>query len=644
MSAHHGEWQERSRRALVEAIDDLRARMQAKRSGTRPPPPAAEEPRDSALARVTRKFRLTAFERDVLLIAAGVEVDAQLAGLVADWHADSQRSRPTFALAAALCDQPHWSATAPDAVLRRGRLIRLGEGPGVADSPISIEEPVLHALNGLACLDEGLRPFVAEVHPGPLVPSRHCVAAQVAEAWRERRGEDGRAKVMLVTGDAAGAADVFAAACQPLGLLPCALDLVSVPADRAALQDLIDLWERDAVILDAALLIDGGAADTPERRAALAWCLERLAGFVAVVGDRVPSPRRGALVRLAIDEVSVSEQAAVWQRALGPLAATLDGHLGRVTEQFRLSPRAIEEAAAELRASGESAAGPLEQQAWEICRRQARGGLDELAQRLEPRADWDRLVLPDAQMRQLRSIATQVRHRFQVYERWGFRAQSSRGFGVSALFHGPSGTGKTYAAEALAHDLALDLYRVDLSATVSKYIGETEKNLRRIFDAAEQSGAILLFDEADALFGKRSEVNDSHDRYANLEVSYLLQRMEAYRGLAILTTNLKGALDQAFLRRIRFVVSFPFPGAAERERIWRNAFPPGVPLDARVEWAKLSRLAVAGGNIANIALDAAFRAADAGSGVTMTHLLAASQAECAKIEKPLTDSETRGWV
>ena len=199
---------------------------------------------------------------------------------------------------------------------------------------------------------------------------------------------------------------------------------------------------------------------------------------------------------------------------------------------------------------------------------------------------------------------------------WGFAAKGARGLGISALFAGESGTGKTMAAEVLANELHLDLYRIDLAAVVSKYIGETEKNLKRVFDAAEDSGAILLFDEADALFGKRSEVKDSHDRYANIEVSYLLQRMEAYRGLAILTTNLKNALDTAFLRRLRFVVQFPFPDARQRELIWRGIFPAATPLDG-VDCAKLARLNVAGGNIRNIAMNAAFLAAEAGSPVAM---------------------------
>ncbi|VVB73071.1 Proteasome-activating nucleotidase [uncultured archaeon] len=199
------------------------------------------------------------------------------------------------------------------------------------------------------------------------------------------------------------------------------------------------------------------------------------------------------------------------------------------------------------------------------------------------------------------------------------------------------------AAEVLARDLHLDLYRIDLSSVVSKYIGETEKNLRRVFDAAEEGGAILLFDEADALFGRRSEVKDSHDRYANIEVSYLLQRMEAYRGLAILTTNMKNALDPAFLRRIRFVVQFPFPDVDQRREIWKRIFPQGAPLEG-LDYRKLARLNIAGGNIRNIALGAAFLAADAGEPIRMGHLLKAAQSEYTKLEKPLTEAEVCKWI
>jgi SpoVK/Ycf46/Vps4 family AAA+-type ATPase len=235
-----------------------------------------------------------------------------------------------------------------------------------------------------------------------------------------------------------------------------------------------------------------------------------------------------------------------------------------------------------------------------------------------------------------------VRQRTRVYQTWGFASKGSRGLGITALFAGASGTGKTMAAEVLAHELKLDLYRIDLSAVVSKYIGETEKNLKRVFDAAEEGGALLLFDEADALFGKRSEVKDSHDRYANIEVSYLLQRMEAYRGLAILTTNMKEALDKAFLRRIRFVVQFPFPDAAQRAAIWQRIYPAQTPV-TDLDCAKLAQLSIAGGNIRNIALHAAFLAADGEEPVQMKHMLQAARTEYAKLERTLTAAETGGW-
>jgi SpoVK/Ycf46/Vps4 family AAA+-type ATPase len=253
------------------------------------------------------------------------------------------------------------------------------------------------------------------------------------------------------------------------------------------------------------------------------------------------------------------------------------------------------------------------------------------------------MELPAAEKQLLLQIADQVKARRVVYDEWGFRERMNRGLGISVLFAGESGTGKTMAAEVIANELGLLLYRIDLSAVVSKYIGETEKNLRRLFDAAEDGGAIVFFDEADALFGKRSEVKDSHDRYANIEVSYLLQRMEEYSGLAILTTNLKSALDPAFLRRLRFVVSFPFPDAAQREEIWRRVFPAETPREG-LDPGRLARLSVAGGNIRNIALHAAFLAAEAGGPVRMGHVLRAARGEYAKLEKTLTESEIAGWV
>jgi SpoVK/Ycf46/Vps4 family AAA+-type ATPase len=324
--------------------------------------------------------------------------------------------------------------------------------------------------------------------------------------------------------------------------------------------------------------------------------------------------------------------------------ARLAADIAQLTAQFELGASSIREIALETLARSESAEpANIGRIAWDTCRVRSRPRLEDLAQRIQPAAGWDDLVLPEAQRRILREVAVHVRQRTTVYERWGFAAKGVRGLGISCLFAGASGTGKTMAAEVLANELRLDLYRIDLSAVVSKFIGETEKNLRRVFDAAEAGGAILLFDEADALFGKRSEVKDSHDRYANIEVSYLLQRMESYRGLAILTTNMKSALDSAFLRRIRFVVQFPFPDAPQRAEIWRRIFPAQTPTDGLVA-DRLGQLAVSGGNIKSIALGAAFLAADSGEPVTMGHVLRAARSEYAKLEKPLTEAETAGWL
>jgi SpoVK/Ycf46/Vps4 family AAA+-type ATPase len=346
------------------------------------------------------------------------------------------------------------------------------------------------------------------------------------------------------------------------------------------------------------------------------------------------------MLTLDVSKPTTNEQHALWRSALGAHSISLDGKLDALVSQFDLSASTILAAAMNDQSDERS---PEWTTLWDACRMQTRPRLDDLAHRIKPLATWEELVLPDAQRTILREIATHVRQRYQVYATWGFAQKCARGLGISALFAGASGTGKTMAAEVLANELRLDLYRIDLSQVVSKYIGETEKNLRRVFDAAEEGGAILLFDEADALFGKRSEVKDSHDRYANIEISYLLQRMEQYRGLAILTTNMKEALDSAFLRRIRFIVHFPFPDLAGREEIWRGIFPEQTPTE-ELAIGKLARLNIAGGNIRNIALNAAFLAADVNEPVRMNHLLRAARTEYAKIEKPLTDAEIGGWA
>jgi SpoVK/Ycf46/Vps4 family AAA+-type ATPase len=269
--------------------------------------------------------------------------------------------------------------------------------------------------------------------------------------------------------------------------------------------------------------------------------------------------------------------------------------------------------------------------------------LQTLAHKCELLFAWEDLVLPDRTLQQLQEVADSVRFRYRVHSEWRFDRKLGKNSGISVLFSGLSGTGKTMAASVLARDLNLELYKIDLASVVSKYVGETEKNLNRIFDEAEYSSAVLFFDEADALFGKRSEVKDAHDRYANIEVAFLLQRMEQFSGLAILATNISRNIDSAFVRRIQHVVEFPFPDPAHRERIWRGMFPEEAPLDVDVDFPFLARqFELSGGNIRNVAAAAAFFAAENDRPISMEHLVRATAREFQKLGKLPSRAEFRG--
>ena len=365
--------------------------------------------------------------------------------------------------------------------------------------------------------------------------------------------------------------------------------------------------------------------------------LDRLVGATFLAVRESWSGLRRAAFTIDVVKPTPAEQAAAWSSALGLAGADSPAMLAG---QFDLGFHAIKQIANDALADSAGNPASLQDRLWDAGVAMTRPQLDMLARRIPTVAAWNDIVLPEAERLLLQHIAGQVAQRSKVYETWGFGQKMSRGLGMSVLFSGESGTGKTLAAEVLAHELRMNLYRIDLSAVVSKYIGETEKNLRRLFDAAESGGTILFFDEADALFGKRSEVKDSHDRYANIEINYLLQRMEAYRGLAILATNMKSALDTAFLRRLRFIVRFPFPGVAERKAMWQNVFPAGVP-KAALDYDRLARLNITGGHIHNIALNAAFLAAAAGTGVTMPLVLDAARSEFRKIDRPINEADFR---
>ena len=639
-------WAEMNQRALAIALGRIRAALLG-HAGCEKAHEGERDPEKSrgpcgaptALEHLTSVFSLSPFERDVLLLCAGVELDSKFAGHCAAASGDPRKTYPTFSLALAALPEPHWSALLPVAPLRRWRLLELSGGDLITTSPLRIDERILHFLAGLSYVDERLnglaQPFPL---PGELPPSQIAIAERIANLWRLSGITSG---VQLFGKDAPARREIAAAACAMLGIPLHAVRVAEFPIAQTEREAFIRLWERERLLTSSALLIQFDEAEHSSVSLALS---ERLHGPLLIsASDPLPDGNR-SFVKIEVRRAHPSEQQEFWRESLGPMAAQLNGELDRLTAHFDLDPQSIRGAGAEL--SGcllcEEGAEPAAM-LWDICRSRARRHLDGLAQRIEPMATWHDLVLPESQRQILREIALHVRQRATVYDRWGFAKKSSRGLGISALFAGASGTGKTLAAEVLANELKLDLIWVDGSRCRSKWLGESEKNLARIFEAAESSGAILFFDEADAFFGKRTEVKDSHDRYANVEVSYLLQRMESYRGLVILTTNMRSALDTAFLRRIRFVVQFPFPDAVQRAEIWRRVLPAETPTE-QLDLEKLARLNVAGGHIRNIALNAAFLAADADEPVRMAHLLRAAHTECAKIEKSLGEAEIEGWI
>ena len=597
-------------------------------------------PGPAALDVLCEMFHLSPFERDVTLMCAGMELDASFPSLCAAASGDPGRNYPTLSLALTVFPEPHWSALTPAAPLRHWRLIELGSGESLTVSTLRLDERILHYLTGIQHLDERLVGFVDAVEPvDELLSSQQELAERLVAAWS--KGTPG-CVLQLCGGDRADQLSIAAAACGMLGLQLCEISSQALPTAQGELDAWMRLWEREAALGGRALLLDcwSESGSDAARSNAMERLIEGTKGALVVASRERQYTRQRSMITFDVRKPNASEQRAIWKSALGDAAPALNGKVEALVSQFSLNVPDIRAVCAR---AAQSEANDLDNQLWDACRVQARPRLQGLAQSITPVATWDDLVLPEAQLRILREIGVHIRQRMKVYEMWGFAAKCSRGLGISALFAGASGTGKTMAAEVLANELRLDLYRIDLSSVVSKFIGETEKNLRRVFDAAEEGGAILLFDEADALFGKRSEVKDSHDRYANIEISYLLQRMETYRGLAVLTTNMKSALDSAFLRRLRFIAQFPFPDAPQRAEIWCRIFPTDTPTDG-LDTAKLARLSVAGGNIRNIALYAAFLAAEEEAPVRMSHVLRAARVEYAKLEKSLTEAETVGWA
>jgi hypothetical protein len=599
--------------------------------------------RPPALRLLTKIAGLSPFEESLLLLASAPALDGAFARAYAELHDDPRRAYASLHLALGLFLQgvaerllagDCLGSTRP---LRGLRLLDLAEDSSepLLTRALGVDERITNFLRGVNRPDMRLSPFLSVVKGGLGSEGGSGAARKVSTLIKS--APERWLTINLIGSVQGGARDAASQVCDELGVglrtLNASRLVVQAASERAGL---LALLGRDALLSRFALLIDTAGIEAGSAAATLVDdVIDRVAATLFVVSaERWPGENGAEMVHVA--RPTRTEQRALWQTALAEHEHTVNGELDSIVQQFDFGPPAIAAVLAHARALGD---GPMTgPQIWRSCREHCGAELAELARRITPCYDWNDIVVTGDVRAQLRELASQVGHRGRVYENWGFGAQLGRGRGISALFAGPSGTGKTMAAEILAAHLELDLYRVDLAGVVSKYIGETEKNLRRVFDAAERSGAILFFDEADALFGTRTDVRDSHDRYANVEINYLLQRMEDYTGLAILATNRRGALDGAFLRRLRFVIDFPFPSVEDRRRIWESVFPPKAALDT-LEFAFLSRLELTGGNIRSIAVNAAFLAAAERESIGMRHLVRAAAREYGKLSKPLTAAE-----
>lgn len=633
--------------------------------------PAGDSDRDSSrLACLQQTYGLSSFDLDVLLIALAPELDLRYQRLYAYLQDDIAKKRPTVDLALnLLCRTAAEKITRRDrfgssAPLWRHRLVQSIADPNQPHTPLlahylKLDDQITRFLLGQAGLDSRLTGCCELIRPTvcladlPLRAEVKSGLAGLSGLFREAReamllcfhGPENESKLQTAKALAA-----------EIGTSILVVDLARTVPGAADLNETVTLALREAWLGDSVLFLEvAGVAGDEDRKTLSALFDEELPenhllAILAAERPWVPSGRT-CVINISFPVPKFSERRECWIANTGEIPLRAE-ELTALASRFHLTAGQIAGAVSAARghALWRNAASPEGKYVGTDppgtddlflgARVQCGNELAGLARKVNAIYTWDDIVLPPDTALQLWEMCDRVTHRERVSSEWGFDRKLSLGKGVNALFAGPSGTGKTMAAEVIANELGLDLYKIDLSGVVSKYIGETEKNLDGIFKAAESANAILLFDEADALFGKRSEVHDSHDRYANIEISYLLQKMEEYEGISILASNLRQNMDEAFVRRLAFSVHFPFPDETDRKQIWSRIWPKEMPLVDDLDLAyHASRFKLTGGNIKNVALAAAFLAASDGGLITIAHLFRATRREYQKMGKAFSETE-----
>jgi ATP-dependent 26S proteasome regulatory subunit len=657
-----------SKQALTQAFSHLHSQIEQRRTLS------LKEKTYLPLWHLSQIFNLTRFEERCLLLCLAPEMNRKYEKLYAYLQDDITRKKPCVdllldlstndaeeRLAARLAFDSH-------APLLKYRLLHISDnspdGPApLLSRPVKLDDRIVNFLLGFKQMDERLEALARlasrreEAEPDGFLQETRSRTLSFISSYVNDAERHAQSLLLYLHGPyGSGTRSLAQAICRDLGLHLIIADVARMLSGPLAVGEALTLLGREAVLQPAALCLENMdclLAEAEKHAAELKSLIEVTETFSRLTfllgrRDWLPHQLLGeqAFISVEMPVPDDKQREQIWRSLFRePLADDVD--MGALASKFRFTPGQIRDAFNAARVLAGWRAPSDQQVAMEdldaACRRQSSLKIGILARKIKPRYAWQDIVLPPDQMAQIREISNQARFRHIVYGEWGFDRKLSLGKGLNALFSGPPGTGKTMAAEVIANELRLDLYKIDLSQVVSKYIGETEKNLHQIFHEAQSSGAILFFDEADALFGKRSEVKDAHDRYANIEIGYLLQKMEEYDGIAILATNLRQNMDEAFVRRMQFIIEFPFPDEEDRRRIWTVTFPTEAPLGSEVDFAVLAReIKLAGGNIKNIALAAAFDAASDGKVIRLPHIAKAARREFQKLGRTWNEIKRGG--